>query len=102
MNQHVVLGADHEGVALKEQIKQKLQQAGYSVEDIGTAMDQPVDYPTIAAQVAQLVSNEPDTSKGILVCATGIGMSMVANRFPKVLAGQVWSEEMAARSREDD
>ena len=98
----IYIGSDHEGYQLKEQLAFMLRRLDYIVEDAGPSSPGPVDYPDYAEPVARAVSLDPEKRRGILICATGIGMCMVANRFEGVLAGQVWNLEMAKRSREDD
>ncbi len=81
----IALGADHAGFELKEKIKAYLEEKGHQVLDLGCYSDQSVDYPVFGAKVAQsLLSGEAE--RGILICGTGLGMSMVANRFPGIRA----------------
>ncbi len=88
----VVLGADHAGYELKEKIKEYIISKGIDVEDKGAySPDGSVDYPDFALQVAKSVS-EKRADLGILVCGTGIGMSIVANKFPGVRAALVFNE----------
>lgn len=81
----VIIGCDHAAYALKERVKAFLLAAGYPVEDVGAHGEASVDYPDFAVQVAGKVSSGK-FKRGILICGTGIGMSMVANRFPHVRA----------------
>ncbi|MBW2367497.1 MAG: ribose 5-phosphate isomerase B [Deltaproteobacteria bacterium] len=81
----LVIGCDHAAVALKDKIKAYLVQSAIEVHDVGPFDTASVDYPDYGRQVAQMVS-EGKFSRGILLCGTGIGMSMVANRFPGVRA----------------
>jgi len=81
----IVIGCDHAAYVLKEKIKAFLLAEGYPVEDVGTYGEASVDYPDFAVQVAGKVS-AGKFERGILICGTGIGMSMVANRFPYVRA----------------
>jgi ribose 5-phosphate isomerase B len=81
----IVIGCDHAGFALKELIKANLASLNCTVKDCGTFSDQSVDYPDFAAQVARKIASG-EYSRGILICGTGIGMSMAANRFPGVRA----------------
>ncbi|MBI4595440.1 MAG: ribose 5-phosphate isomerase B [Candidatus Tectomicrobia bacterium] len=80
---NVALGADHAGFELKETIKELLISLNYHVIDIGTWSSESVDYPDYAFQVGDLVSRGK-AEKGILICGTGIGMSIAVNRFPGV------------------
>ncbi len=89
------LGADHAGVGLKDLLGRWLQERGHPVEDLGTYDGTSVDYPDYAARVARAVS-EGRVRFGLLVCGTGIGMSIAANRFAGVRA-VVCSEAFSAR-----
>ncbi len=81
----IALGADHAGFELKEKIKKFLQEAGHEVLDLGCHSTESVDYPVYGAKVAKAVL-QGEAERGILVCGTGLGMSMVANRFPGIRA----------------
>jgi len=94
----VAMGADHAGVELKEELKSFLAGLGYEVRDVGTYGAEPVDYPDYAAAVArELISGK--AQRGILMCGTGIGMSIVANRFPGVRAALCHDLRTAVMSR---
>jgi ribose 5-phosphate isomerase B len=96
----VCLGADHNGVELKAKIKASLVEAGYRVLDLGPfSAGISVDYIDYAHLVGTLVQNG-DCDRGILICGTGIGMSIAANKFPKVRAAVVHNYESAGKSRE--
>ncbi len=95
----VALGADHAGFALKEAIKQYLNQSGFGVEDMGCASTDSVDYPDFAAAVAKRVSGK-QARAGVLVCNTGIGMSIAANKVAGVRAALVSDPHTAQMSRE--
>ncbi len=83
---NVIVGSDHAGFDLKEEIKRSLTEKGeYPVTDMGTFSNEPLDYPIIAHQVAKNIS-EKRFCRGILICGSGIGMSIVANRYPYVRA----------------
>jgi len=83
---NIIIGSDHAGFDLKEEIKRSLTEKGeYPVTDMGTFSNEPVDYPIIAHQVAKNIS-EKRFRRGILICGSGIGMSIVANRYPHVRA----------------
>jgi ribose 5-phosphate isomerase B len=92
------LGADHGGFALKEALKQHLQQRGLTVKDFGTHSTESVDYPDFAQTVSQAVA-VGQAEFGLLICTTGIGMSMAANKYPGIRAALVGSEDLAAISR---
>jgi ribose 5-phosphate isomerase B len=81
----IVIGCDHAAYELKEKLKAFLLRNGHTVEDVGAYSTDSVDYPDYAKKVASLVS-ESRYSRGILLCGTGLGMSMAANRFPGVRA----------------
>ena len=81
----VGLACDHGGFDLKEELKAFLKSLGVEAVDMGTASEDPVDYPDFAALLAGKVSRG-ELEKGILICGTGIGMSVVANKFPRVRA----------------
>lgn len=83
---HIVIGADSAGYHLKEQIKEKLIADGYDVTDCGTDSDASFHYPVYGAAVAKAVRVAGADTCGILVCGTGVGMSMVANKFKGIRA----------------
>jgi len=91
----IALGADHAGFHVKETIKKFLQSAGYPVDDLGTWSEESVDYPDYARAVAEKVAAGKDPI-GILVCATGIGMAIAANKVPGIRAA-VAHDAMTAR-----
>jgi ribose 5-phosphate isomerase B len=95
----IALGADHAGYELKEKIKQHLRQQGIDFQDEGTVSTESVDYPDFACLVAHDV-REHRTDLGILVCGSGIGMAITANKIPGVRAANVSSEYEAQMSRE--
>jgi ribose 5-phosphate isomerase B len=79
------MGSDHAGYQLKEAIKPFLSDMGFEIEDIGPHNEDSVDYPDFGSGVSRMVA-EGRYSRGILICGTGIGMSMVANRYPEIRA----------------
>jgi ribose 5-phosphate isomerase B len=81
----IVMGSDHAGYALKEFIRQYLTDSNFEVKDCGTFSEDPVDYSDFGIAVAAKVA-AGDFNRGILICGTGLGMSMVANRFKNVRA----------------
>jgi ribose 5-phosphate isomerase B len=95
----IALGADHAGYELKEKIKQRLTAQGLSVEDKGTTSDASVDYPDFARAVGEAIASKR-ADMGILVCGSGIGMAISANKVPGVRAVNVTSEVEAQLSRE--
>jgi ribose 5-phosphate isomerase B len=95
----VVIASDHGGIDLKEEIKGLLGELGIAAEDLGTVNGDSVDYPDFGVKVARRVS-EGSAEKGILVCGTGIGMSIVANKFPGVRAALATDLFMATMAKE--
>lgn len=95
----IALGADHAGVALKERVKRHLDERGVPYTDFGTHTTESVDYPDYAAKVAHEVA-AGSHDRGILVCGTGIGMAIAANKVPGVRAAPVVDLMSAALSRE--
>ena len=93
MKEVIGIASDHGGRELKIRLKQYLISRGETVRDFGQADDQsdPVDYPDYAEALGQAMYDKQIT-KGILVCGTGIGMSIAANKFPTVRAAVVWNE----------
>jgi ribose 5-phosphate isomerase B len=81
----IAIGSDHRGVHVKSKLVESLQEMGHDVKDAGTHAENSVDYPDIAGEVARAVSNEA-ADRGILICGTGIGMAITANKFPNVRA----------------
>ncbi len=94
----IALGADHAGVALKDQLKQQLDERGVSYTDFGTFTTESVDYPDIAAQVGREVASGA-FDRGLLVCGSGIGVAIAANKVPGVRAAPVNDEASARLSR---
>lgn len=95
----IVIGSDHGGLELKEEIKGLLLDKGLPCEDLGTCNGDSVDYPDFGQAVARRVSTG-SAQKGILVCGTGIGMSIVANKFPNVRAALATDVFMATMAKE--
>jgi ribose 5-phosphate isomerase B len=91
----IVLAADHGGVQLKDHLAARLREQGHAVEDLGTHGAESVDYPDFAHAVASSIAGE-SADRGILVCGTGQGMAMSANKVPGVRAGVV-SDVFSAR-----
>src|SRR6185295_2374698 len=95
----ITVGADHAGYRLKEALKSYLNQRGALVTDFGTNSTESADYPDYAHAVAQSVS-KGESELGLLVCSSGIGMSIAANKVPGVRAALVFDEQMARLARE--
>ena len=94
----IAVASDHAGFDLKEILKRDLQEAGHDVLDLGTHSAQSVDYPDFGAAMADAVASGR-AEKGVLVCGTGIGISMAANRNPSVRAAPVHDVTSARLSR---
>ncbi len=94
----IAIGSDHAGYTLKERIKEFLLDKGYEVIDLGASSEESTHYPLFAREVA-LAVQEARAERGILVCGTGIGMSITANKFRGVRAALCLNEYMARMSR---
>jgi ribose 5-phosphate isomerase B len=94
----VAIASDHRGFHLKEKVISLLKSKGHTVVDDGPASEASVDYPDFAALVAKKVSNH-EVDRGILICGTGIGMAISANKFPGVRAAACADEVTAELSR---
>jgi len=99
VNMKIAIGADHAGFELKERIKQHLIKEGHEVDDNGTASSQSVDYPDYAKRVGEEVAHK-QADLGVLVCGTGIGMALAANKIHGIRAANVTSEFEAQMLRE--
>ena len=99
MTSTIALGADHAGFELKEALKSWLIEQGYQVLDLGTHSPESVDYPDYALQVGEAVAAHK-VDRGVLICGTGIGMAMAANKVPGVRAALCSDQYTARMSRE--
>ena len=95
----IAIGSDHRGFKLKQAFKQHLTRIGHKVRDLGCASEDSVDYPDFALQVAESVAKRR-VKLGILICSSGIGMSITANKVKGVRAALCFNEVMATRSRQ--
>ena len=96
----IILGADHNGVELKSYFTKILKDRGYTVIDVGPYNSEvSVDYVDYAKQISSIVSSD-ESYRGVLICGTGVGMSIAANRFPKIRAALVHNMETAPKCRE--
>lgn len=95
----LALGCDHAGFELKEAVKKLLQENGWTVEDKGTYSADSTDYPDYAHPVADMVSTGA-ASVGVLICGSGNGVCMTANKHKDVRAALCWNEEIAALARQ--
>ena len=91
---NILVSNDHAGVELKKAVKTFLEEKGYVVENLGDNSGESVDYPDIIHPLAKEISKNRD-KKGIIMCGTGNGVSMVANKYEGVRAGLCWSKEIA-------
>jgi ribose 5-phosphate isomerase B len=94
----ILIASDHAGFELKQKLEAWLREQGYTVSDLGTDSTESTDYPDYAHPLAQRVS-EGSAERGILLCGTGLGMSYVANRYPRVRAAVAWTPEIAELAR---
>ncbi len=97
--QKIVIGSDHAGYESKELLKQELVKQGFEVDDRGTNNLESVDYPDFGAAVGHAVVNG-EAERGVVVCGSGIGISIAANKVPGVRAALCWNEETARLARE--
>lgn len=94
----ILIASDHGGFRLKEEITDLFKEMSLEYEDLGTFTEESVDYPDFAEKVASKVS-EGSAEKGVLLCGTGIGISITANKFPNVRAALVYDEYSAKMSK---
>jgi ribose 5-phosphate isomerase B len=94
----VAIGADHAGFEVKERLRAHLTKEGHDVKDVGTTSPEPCDYADFASRVARAVAHG-EVERGVLVCGSGVGMSMAANKVPGVRAAMVTDEWLAEMSR---
>jgi ribose 5-phosphate isomerase B len=94
----IAFGTDHRGYSIRARIIDLLHRLGHEVEDLGSNSDEAVDYPDIAARVARKVSHG-EVERGILMCGTGLGMCIAANKFPGVRAAPCHDDLTAEMSR---
>src|SRR6267142_4037065 len=95
----IALASDHAGFVAKENLKPLLSDLGVEFEDLGTASEESVDYPDYARKVAEQVSHGK-VEQGLLVCGSGTGMAITANKVPGIRAAVAWSEESARLARQ--
>ena len=99
MPETIIIGSDHAGFDLKERVKEWLEERGFAVEDVGSQSPEQVDYPHYAHLVADAIGSGR-RARGIVICGTGIGVSIAANRHAGVRAAVVCGEETARFARE--
>ena len=95
----IPIAADHAGFEMKQKVALELTRMGYSVQDLGASSSEPSDYPDFAHPLAKEVSSG-EVKRGILLCGSGIGADIVANRYPNVRAALAWKPEIAELSRQ--
>lgn len=95
----IFAGSDHAGFDLKNALVKHLQAAGHLVVDLGPGTAASTDYPDYAGRVAEAVVDDPNGARGLLVCGSGIGVSIVANKIPGIRAVDAWDDESARISR---
>jgi ribose 5-phosphate isomerase B len=95
----IALASDHAGYTEKERLKALLADLGVEFDDLGTVSEESVDYPDYARKVAEQVA-EGRVEQGLLVCGSGTGMAITANKVPGVRAAVAWSEETARLARQ--
>lgn len=99
MMQTIAIGADHAGIELKERLKKWLESNGHTIHDYGTYNADSVDYPDFAHPVASAVERK-EFDLGLLVCGSGNGVAMAANKHAGIRAAICWNEDLAALARE--
>jgi ribose 5-phosphate isomerase B len=96
----IVVGSDHAGFALKQYLKGRLGEWGFTVEDVGTSSTDRCDYPEFGARVGRRVVELGEGGRGVCVCGSGIGISIAANKVPGVRAALIHDETSARLSRQ--
>ena len=96
--QEIPIGSDHGGFELKEFVREKLLEEGYNLKDFGTFSEESVDYPDFIHPLAKLV-NDGKAKFGIIICGSGQGASMTANKYPNVRAALCWDIEQTKLTR---
>lgn len=97
----IVIASDHAGFTIKEEVKRDLEAEGFSLEDLGTHSADPVDYPDFAMAVGEAVT-AGRADRGILVCGSGVGVSVAANKIPGIRAGLCHDAYSARQGVEHD
>ncbi len=95
----IVLGADHGGYKFKEEIKKYFDEQKIEYKDFGTYSEERTDYPIYAKAVTKSIQNK-ECDKGILICKTGLGMTIVANKFKGIRCASCWNEDVARLFKE--
>ena len=95
----IALGCDHGGYKLKEEIKKYFEEIGLEYKDFGTYSEERVDYPIYASEVAKSVQSK-ECDSGILICKSGLGMTIVANKYKGIRCAACYDEETAKQAKE--
>lgn len=95
----IAIAADHGGYQLKEEIKKYLEEVGIEYKDFGCNSEERTDYPIFGKSAVKAVQNQ-ECEKGILICGTGFGMTMVANKFKGIRCSSCWNEDVAKLLKE--
>lgn len=99
----IFIGADHNGFDMKEQLKTWLSEEGHSVQDVGaTSFEKADDYPDFGLAVAQEVGKDPKNNFGILLCGSGVGMAVAANKVPGIRSAMIHDPAIATAAQRDD
>lgn len=95
----IAIGADHRGYKLKEEVKKFLDEKQIEYKDFGTSSTERTDFPISTSAVCEAIINK-ECDKGILICGSGVGMSMAANKYKNIRCGACYSEAMAKEAKE--
>ncbi|MGB8366983.1 MAG: RpiB/LacA/LacB family sugar-phosphate isomerase [Candidatus Babeliales bacterium] len=96
----IAVGADHRGFNHKEYIKKNIKKIDWV--DVGTFNEERSDYPLFAHAVCKMILQGEDVDLGVLICGSGIGMAIAANRYKNIYAALVWNKKIAQQAREQD
>ena len=95
----IAIGNDHAGTELKQQVLRYLEENNHTVINVGTDSDESVDYPDFAHQVGKMV-NKNEIEMGVVICGSGNGVNITANKYPSVRSALCWTTEIAALARQ--
>jgi len=99
MTERIPIASDHAGFEMKEKIAAALKKRGYEVQDLGAKSSEPSDYSDFAHPLARMIE-KGEAKRGVLLCGSGIGMEIAANRHKGVRASVIWTPELAELARE--
>jgi ribose 5-phosphate isomerase B len=97
--EQIVIAVDHGGFVLKQAVSDEIRAAGFDVLDLGTDNEESVDYPDFALKLVEAI-REKKVARGVLICGTGIGISIAANRHPGIRAALCYDEDTATLARQ--